>query len=181
MRFGDPPLLRGVRKSDLPRIAELEAVAFGPKSLPRSTLDVLYDFSGGLWLLAEDNEKVWGYSVNVRGEDPGVGWIVGMAIHPDRHRRGWGRMLLWETVARLRSYDMNVIRLLVKPDNKLALRLYERFGFVHTGKRPDHFGSGETRMIMSLLLPLPGQPPYLDPVLLPQVPSDEADYSRPTS
>ena len=55
------------------------------------------------------------------------------------------------------------------------------FGFVHTGKRLDHFGSGETRMIISLLLPLPGQPPYLDPVLLPQVPSDEADYSRPTS
>ena len=79
------------QKRDLAAIAELEATAFGTNSLTRSALDVIFDPSGGLWLLAEDDEGVWGHSVSVRGEDPSVGWIVGMAIHPERQRLGWGR------------------------------------------------------------------------------------------
>jgi ribosomal-protein-alanine N-acetyltransferase len=147
-----PPRLRGVEKSDLVAIAELEATAFGTNSLTRSALDVIFDPSGGLWLLAEDDEGVWGHSVNVHGEDPNLGWIVGMAIHPERQRQGWGRVLLQATIERLLDYDMDVIRLLVKQDNKIARRLYETFGFHDTGQRIDHFGSGEDRLVMSLLV-----------------------------
>jgi ribosomal-protein-alanine N-acetyltransferase len=146
------PRLRGVEKRDLSAIAELEATAFGTNSLTRSALDVIFDPSGGLWLLAEDDEGVWGHSVSVRGEDPSLGWIVGMAIHPERQRLGWGRMLLRATIERLRDFDMDVIRLLVKQDNKIARRLYENFGFHDTGQRIDHFGTGEDRLVMSLLL-----------------------------
>ena len=151
------PRLRGVEKSDLAAIAELEATAFGTNSLTRSALDVVFDPSGGLWLLAEDDERVWGHSVNVHGEDPNVGWIVGMAIHPQRQRQGWGRILLQATIERLLDYDMDVIRLLVKQDNKVARRLYETFGFHGTGQRIDHFGTGEDRLIMSLLLTSQGE------------------------
>lgn len=146
------PRLRGVEKSDLNAIAELEATAFGTNSLTRSALDVIFDPSGGLWLLAEDEAGVWGHSVNVRGEDPSLGWIVGMAIHPERQRQGWGRTLLQATIERLLEFDMDVIRLLVKQDNKIARRLYENFGFHDAGKRIDHFGTGEDRLVMSLLL-----------------------------
>ena len=152
MEAYDSPRLRGVQKSDLPAIAELEAAAFGSNSLTRSALDVIFDPSGALWLLAEDDEGVWGHSVNARGEEPTIGWIVGMAIHPERQRRGWGQLLLRATIQRLQDHDMEVIRLLVKPTNKIARRLYETFGFLDTGERIDHFGPGEDRMVMSLLL-----------------------------
>jgi ribosomal protein S18 acetylase RimI-like enzyme len=148
----EPPRLRGVLKSDIGAIAELEATAFGTNSLTRSALDVIYDPSGGFWLLAEDFEGVWGHSVNSRGEDPHVGWILGMAIHPERQKRGWGTVLLQATIDRLYDSDMNVIRLLVKSSNKVARRLYENFGFIDTGERSDHLGPGEDRMVMSLLL-----------------------------
>ncbi|MBS2531805.1 GNAT family N-acetyltransferase [Catenulispora sp. NF23] len=148
----DPPRLRGVKKRDLSAIAELEAAAFGSNSLTRSALDVIFDPSGGLWLLAEDDEGAWGHSVNARGEDPAIGWIVGMAIHPERQRRGWGQLLLRATIQRLQDHDMEVVRLLVKPANKIARHLYETAGFLDTGERMDHFGPGEDRMVMSLLL-----------------------------
>ena len=148
----DPPRLRGVLKADLNAIAELEVAAFGTNSLTRSALDVMYDPSGGFWLLAEDNEGIWGHSVNARGEDPHVGWILGTAIHPERRGRGWGRFLLQATIDRLRQNQINVVRLLVKPTNKVARRLYESLGFVDTGERADHFGPGQDRMIMSLVL-----------------------------
>lgn len=164
-----PPRLRGVEKRDLVTIAELEAAAFGTNSLTRSALDVMFDPSGGLWMLAEDDEGIWGHSVNSRGEDPQVGWIVGMAIHRDRQRLGWGRALLQATIERLYDFDMSVIRLLVKSSNKVARRLYEQFGFKDTGGRVDHFGTGEDRMIMSLLLEV--RAPRLHGVLLPQVPA----------
>ena len=61
-------------------------------------------------------------------------------------------MLLRATIERLRDFDMDVIRLLVKQNNKIARRLYENFGFHDTGQRVDHFGPGEDRLVMSLLL-----------------------------
>ncbi|MEY9854417.1 ribosomal-protein-alanine N-acetyltransferase [Catenulispora sp. GAS73] len=145
-----PPRLRGVKKNDLRRIAELEKIAFDAKALPRNTLDVMFDPSDGLWMLAEDDEDIWGYSINSRAADPAVGWIIGMAVHPDRRRLGWGQLLLKATIDRLDDYDMNVVRLLVDPRNKIARRLYENFGFKDTGERADHFGD-EPRILMSLL------------------------------
>ena len=174
MRFGGPPQLRGVRKTDVPRIAELDTIAFQTGSLPRSALDILYDVSGAYWVLAEDAEGIWGHSVNARGEDPRVGWIVGMAVHPARQRRGWGHVLLAGTIDRLHAADIDVIRLLVKPTNEVARRMCVNFGFTDTGGRVDHFGTGEDRVVMSLLLPQstaalpriagaaePGEPYYL--------------------
>jgi ribosomal protein S18 acetylase RimI-like enzyme len=163
-----PPRLRGVHKTDLPAIAELEAAAFGTNSLTRSALDVMFDPSGGLWMLAEDDDGIWGHSVNARGEDPQVGWIVGMAIHPGRQGHGWGTMLLQATIDRLYDFDMSVIRLLVKSTNRVARRLYENFGFIETGERVDHFGTGEDRMIMSRLLRV--RTPRRGGVFVPQIP-----------
>jgi [ribosomal protein S18]-alanine N-acetyltransferase len=147
-----PPRLRGVLKNDIAAIADLEATVFGTNSLTPSALDVIHNISADLWLLAEDDDGIWGYSVSVRGEDPHFGWILGMAIHPARQRQGWGTTLLNATIHRLRDYDIEVIRLLVKPSNKVARRLYEKVGFRDTGESVDHFGSGDGRMVMSLLL-----------------------------
>ena len=152
MEAAVPPRLRGVKKCDLAAIAELEATAFGTNSLTHSALDVLFDQSGAFWFLAEDDEGVWGHTVSARAEDPHVGWILGMAIHPERQRRGWGKYLLQSSIDRMHDYDIDIIRLLVKPNNKIARRLYENFGFIETGERTDHFGPGEDRMLMSLLL-----------------------------
>jgi ribosomal-protein-alanine N-acetyltransferase len=166
-----PPRLRSVLKSDLDAIAELEATAFGTNSLTRSALDVIYDPSGGFWLLAEDDEGVWGHSVNARGEDPQVGWVLGMAIHPLRQGRGWGRILLDATIERLQSSGIDVIRLLVHPGNRVAYGLYHRYGFVDTGERVDHFGPGQDRVTLSLLL---RPDPHLrrNGMPVPQVPAD---------
>ncbi|MFL6113174.1 MAG: GNAT family N-acetyltransferase [Catenulispora sp.] len=176
MGVQEPPRLRGVLKGDLGAIAELEATAFGTNGLTRSALDVIFDPSGALWLLSEDEEGVWGHSVNARAEDAYVGWIVGMAVHPERQGNGWGRILLQASIDRLQENGINLIRLLVKPTNKRARRLYEDFGFIDTGERVDHFGMGEDRLIMSLLLSTDRpvregkvMPPF------PQVPVDEDD------
>jgi [ribosomal protein S18]-alanine N-acetyltransferase len=172
VRSYPPPRLRGASKGDVPRIAELEKIAFGDKGMTYNDLNILFDPSGPLWLLAEDKRKVWGYSINLRGgEDPTVGWILGMAIHPRRQRRKWGQFLLQGTVDRLRAHDIEVIRLLVAPENKIARRLYELFGFIDTGERADHFGPGEPRIVMSLL---PGVRGALSSghALLPEVPAD---------
>lgn len=165
-----PPRLRGVNKSDLDAIAELELTAFGIHSLARGALDVMFDLSGGLWLLAEDDEGVWGHAINARAEDPHVGWIAGMSIHPARQRQGWGAMLVATTIDYLRCYGSEVIRLLVKPNNKVARRLYENFGFIYTGERIDHFGTDEPRVLMSLLLLQ--QTPDISEVRGPQIPAD---------
>ena len=173
----DPPRLRGVHKTDLDAIAELEATAFGTNSLARSSLDVFYDPSGPLWLLAEDDEGIWGHSVNARDADPHVGWILGMAVHPERQGRGWGRYLLNATVHRLQDAHIDVIRLLVKSTNKVAYGLYEDVGFIDTGQREQHLG-GEDRVVMSLLL-APDGTRELSGTDVPQIPADPDPFAGP--
>jgi ribosomal protein S18 acetylase RimI-like enzyme len=165
--------LRGVEKEDLVRIAELERTAFGTYGVTENDLKIMFDPSGPLWMLAEDDEDIWGYSVNLRTADSTVGWIAGMAIHHARQRRGWGQLLLQATVDRLHDYDMRVVQLLVKPSNKVARRLYENFGFLDTGERDDHFGPDEPRMLMSLLL----DDPVASSRIFPQVPVDPDDFA----
>lgn len=174
--FVDPyplPRLRGVRKSDLGRVAELEAIAFKGYGLPAASLDVMYDVSGGLWLLAADDEGDWGYSVAARGEEFGVGWIMGMAIHPARQKRGWGKYLLEATIAVLQKYEMSTIRLLVDPANEVACQLYVDRGFKDSGDRIDHFGVNQSRILMTLLLEVPPARPER----LAQVPVDMGDFT----
>jgi ribosomal-protein-alanine N-acetyltransferase len=186
MGTADPPRLRGVLKDDLSAIADLEATAFGTNGLSRNALDVIFDPSGALWLLAEDDQGVWGHSVNARGDDPHVGWILGMAVHPERQGRGWGRILLQASIERLQDRDINVIRLLVKQNNKVAYGLYERVGFIDTGERIGHFGPREDRVVMSLLLPAPKSSPQPAPADVaappfPQVPVDPEDTGWTTA
>ena len=123
-----PPRLRGVEKRDLATIAELEATAFGANSLTCSALDVIFDPSGGLWLLVEDDEGVWGHSVNVRGEDPSLGWIVGMAremlamsVEPEVPSGPWSSMPYAAAFATQRSAIARfVFIVLAKPENSTS-------------------------------------------------------------
>jgi len=155
--------VRTARPGDLSRIAELEGQLFGRLGFSHSALIQLYGTSGEAWLVAEDADGVWGYSLTQRGmDDPRVGWILALGVHPERRGEHIGRALLDESIVELRSRDMYTIKLTVKPDNEPAYALYIRAGFQDTGQfKEDDIGDGEPRKILTLLLatgPPPSQP-----------------------
>lgn len=153
--------MRTARPGDLYRIAELESLLFGSTGFSLSALLQLFGTSGEAWLVAEDLQGVWGYALTARGmDDPRVGWILALGVHPERQGEHIGRALLDESIVELRSRDMNTIKLTVAPDNRAAYGLYEQARFKDTGQFKE-VGDGKPRKILTLLLPtapLPSQP-----------------------
>ncbi len=147
-------VVRPVRVEDAEAIHELRrlpGVMDGTTSLPSERLAERRRFIEGFGpddhvLVAEVEGRVVGVAgLHVgRGRRRHVGEI-GMMVHDRYQRRGIGRTLLAALLA-LADDHLGLVRveLEVLPDNARAIKLYERLGFAHEGrKRKALFRGGE--------------------------------------
>ena len=58
-----------------------------------------------------------------------VCYVGGLAIHPEQHGRGWGRLLLQQIQAWASDKGFTRLELDVDEDNPRAMRLYQQAGF----------------------------------------------------
>lgn len=153
--MGDLLSVRTARERDLSRIAELEELVFEGTGFNVSTLTQLFGPSGVTWLVAEDPEGIWGYSLSVRAaDDARAGWILALGVHPERRGRHIGLRLLDESILELENKGISTIKLTVKPQNKPAYEMYLRAGFNDTGEwKEGDLGDGGRRKVLTLLLP----------------------------
>ncbi|KQP12336.1 GNAT family N-acetyltransferase [Pseudorhodoferax sp. Leaf267] len=93
-------------------------------------------------LLASGNFHVWQVDGAIAGfyratRYPGrvrhVVLLGTLAVDQARHGQGVGRAMLLDAFARLQSEGVRRVELFAESDNTLALRFYERLGFVHEG------------------------------------------------
>jgi len=97
----------------------------------------------------------------VRTADIGrVGHLISIAVLEPYRRRGIGSALLRETIRVMREvYDVESIYLEVRVSNTVAIRLYEKFGFVKVRRIRGYYMDGEDAYVMVLRLkPLPVNP-----------------------
>lgn len=94
----------------------------------------------GAFLLAAEGERVVGWLQVLREQHPVVRHVAtfGMAVAADRRGRGIGAALLSEALAWARSQGVAKVEISVYPDNRAALALYRRFGFVEEGRLRRH-------------------------------------------
>jgi diaminopimelate decarboxylase len=92
------------------------------------------------FLLALEGERVVGWLQVMREQHPVVRHVAtfGMAVAADRRGRGIGAALLAEALAWARSQQVAKVEISVYPDNRAALALYRRFGFVEEGRLRRH-------------------------------------------
>lgn len=155
--MGDPLFVRSMRERDLSRIAELEDLLFEGTGFNAATLMQLFGPSGVTWMVAEDDDGIWGYALSVRAtDDPNVGWILALGVHPDHRGRCIGLRLLDESILELQGKGITTVKIVVKPQNTPAYGMYIRAGFQDSGEwRDGDLGDGARRKILTLLLPCP--------------------------
>lgn len=85
-------------------------------------------------------------------ENPETAYVFGYYVRSDWQGKGIGRQFLQEVIALLREDSFSNVTLTVNVENKAAIALYERCGFVIKETRPDEFGIGENRHCMVLNL-----------------------------
>lgn len=97
---------------------------------------------GGEFLvgLSDDNIIATG---GFKPEDDSSAEIRKMAVHPDHQRRGYGERILVELEGRaeIRGFDQLVLETF--ESLTAARRLYEKYGYVETGREPDREFSEE--------------------------------------
>ncbi len=125
-----------MNKNHVSQIARLEAQCF---SDPWSEKSIASELENplSLWLVAEENGRVWGYvgSQTVLDESD----MMNVAVDPGFRRQGIARALIETLIAELSKMGSRCLRLEVRVSNENARALYARMGFQQLGLRKNYY------------------------------------------
>lgn len=138
--------IRRLAFGDLPSVLSIERRSFSaPWSLAMFVLEV--SKRSGICLAATEAEGLTGFLVCSRYAD--VWHLMNVAVAPHRRQQGVARLLLdrlFAEAGRDARYTLEV-----RASNQVAVEMYERLGFRHSGVRRGYYhDNGEDALIMWL-------------------------------
>jgi ribosomal-protein-alanine N-acetyltransferase len=145
----EPITIRSLGYSDLPQVIAIERRAFPtPWSLAMFVLELSKPSSICLAAVEGDGSArgpLVGYLVCSRYADA---WhLMNIAVDPPFRRRGIGAALLARLLEQAGADAAYTLE--VRPSNRPAIELYQRFGFRSAGMRPRYYqDTGEDAVIM---------------------------------
>lgn len=133
---------------------ELEQDAFSSiGAVDEQTLVPIARYGKMIWYRAEGDLRPIAIAEIMRSyENPETAYVFGYYVRSDWQGKGIGRQFLQEVIALLCKDGFSNVTLTVNVENKAAIALYERCGFVIKETRSDEFGVGEDRYCMMLEL-----------------------------
>jgi ribosomal-protein-alanine N-acetyltransferase len=152
--------IRDANRSDLPRILEIERLAFpSPWTLASFERELTLPFSRVMVAIPYDDGATRGDRDSP--ENPIVGflcrWLIAdechvlnIAVHPESRRLGIGGVLITEAISEARTNGAGVVTLEVRRTNLPARQLYRKFDFEERRLRRHYYGPGEDAIIMEL-------------------------------
>jgi ribosomal-protein-alanine N-acetyltransferase len=75
--------------------------------------------------------------------------ISTIAVHPDWRGRGLGELLLLTAIDQSARMKRGKVTLEVRPSNKIAQSLYQKYGFRFTGVHEGYYRDGENAWLMA--------------------------------
>jgi len=98
-------------------------------------------------------DQMLGYSITTMAA--GEGHILNICVDPEYQGQGYGKVLLENIFSSAIASDVKVVFLEVRPSNKVAQALYERYGFHEVGRREKYYPAKRGRedaLIMAKVL-----------------------------
>jgi [ribosomal protein S18]-alanine N-acetyltransferase len=146
--------LRRGDSRDLDDVMEVMDAAFGNRfgeAWTRSQCAGILPMAGVVLVVARDMETglVIGFSLSRTVADESE--LLLLAVQPDRHRNGIGRLLLDEFMDRSRSDNVRRIHLEVRDGNP-AVGMYLGAGFSAVGRRRNYYHASNGRCFDALTL-----------------------------
>ncbi len=137
--------------ADLEAVLELERATFGPSAYrPEAFLELARPPSG-LLLVGERGGRIAGYAAAFK---TGAGAeLVSLAVARRHRRSGIGAALIRRTLRELARRGVRKVELMVRADNRAAIRFYQRVGFRRAGGLPGYYEDGCDGLRMCCTLP----------------------------
>ncbi len=146
--------IKDVSIRDLRSISNLEHQIFKENAFSIKLVEKLIQ-QNILFLKLEDGKimkKLIGFIVVIKDREDQAN-IINLLIHPQFQSKGYGSLLLQETIERIkkRLKEIKKIVLNVQVNNSLAIKLYEKFNFQKNSKIiENYYPSGEDAYLMEL-------------------------------
>jgi ribosomal-protein-alanine N-acetyltransferase len=140
--------MRRMRWWDVAAVAELEQELFpdDPWSAEQLWGELAHVPATRWYVVHEDADGVDGY-VGLYAVPPEAD-VQTIGVAPRSQGRGLGRALLDALVEEAARRGCTQLFLEVRVDNEAALRLYERAGFEHSGRRTGYYGPGVDALVL---------------------------------
>ncbi len=140
--------IRDATSRDLPRIIEIERLAFpSPWTLASFQRELTLPFSR-IMVALPSGDEIAGFLCRWLIADECH--ILNVAVHPDSRRLGIGTVLMNEAINEARSTGAGMVTLEVRRSNLPARQLYRKFEFEERRLRRHYYGPGEDAIIMEL-------------------------------
>lgn len=133
---------------DLPSVLEIERALFiDPWPEKAFIEDIENPFSKAV-VIKNHEDIIYGYIIYWRAADEIH--ILNIAVHPQKQRKGYGKMLLEYAIKDGILSNFNYIVLEVRMGNIPAQELYKKYGFVIIGIRKKYYKNGEDALVLFL-------------------------------
>ena len=143
-------MIRAPRKDEIPAVFAVEKDVYGAHVYPEFFFRQALDLWGDTFLVSGGEDGLLdGYVIGAPCNEPGVMWVLSVAVRKASRGRGIGKTLMREVLAAMRAKGVAAAKLTVHPDNSAA-KLYRDLGFEVVGEDPNYFGEGDPRLIMEL-------------------------------
>lgn len=148
----EPVRLRPMHEADIDAVMAIENDIYPfpwTAGIMRDCLRVGYC----CWL-ASQNDQVIGYCIMSIGA--GESHLLNICIHRDWQRRGIASQLMKHMLTIAKRHGAEVCLLEVRPSNRKAVEMYEKFGFSEVGLRKSYYPAENGREdALILAYPLP--------------------------
>ncbi|MBE7706000.1 MAG: ribosomal-protein-alanine N-acetyltransferase [Cyanobacteria bacterium SIG30] len=137
-----------LKDKHLDDVMEIEALSYGKHHWSRESFESEILNSASSYLSAVNkNGKCIGYMGIWKIIDEAH--ITTLAVHPDYRKNNVAKALLLAQIDECTKYEIKYLTLEVRPSNKSAISLYEKFGFNSLGVRKNYYqDNNEDALIM---------------------------------
>ncbi len=139
--------IREMQFDDLDQVMEIENACFSVPWTETGFFTFLIR-NDTLFLVAEEDEKIYGYCGIVMVPDEGD--ITNIAVEKSMRKRGIGKMLMEALIEESAKRGVNKIYLEVRASNEPAIRLYEKMGYVVNGRRKNYYDDPKEDAILMM-------------------------------
>ncbi len=129
---------------ELLKLERLEEQIFGKGALNRWTLPVIARY-GYLYVFSIADNIVGAASYVSQNK---TAFLVGFWIQEKFRNQGLGEVLLRDSLSQLTKESISKVEVTVSDKNKVALKLYEKIGFILSENLEDFYGPDESRLLL---------------------------------
>ncbi|PVX23959.1 MAG: ribosomal-protein-alanine N-acetyltransferase [Candidatus Bathyarchaeum sp.] len=141
-------IIRKATRDDIEQILQIEYASFDLFECFSHGLFCYYlrTFEDGFFVALDASGSIVGYTILAYNKR--CGYVLSIAVHPKNRHQGYAELLLKALEFKCHENHLSKLRLDVRVDNKNAIELYKKLGFVAVRTKKDFYGDGIDALMM---------------------------------